>query len=197
VAKIRRDGSLVWLLAPHKGWNDPQSQRLLTAVDASGTAYGDSVQLGDAAAGDPSVPDFDWPFGQHSPTLLRDGDLLLFDNGVSRHFGPPYASYSRAVIYHIDEAAMTIRQMGQLVLTRRESSYFVSDTCQLPATGNIFIQPGGSATNPAVAKEYTVTVAADGTVSFDTLVFGAALDMSWADPSRLYVYSYRGHRWSF
>jgi len=196
VAKIRRDGSLVWLLAPHKGWNDPQSQRLLTAVDASGTAYDDSVQLGDAAAGDPSVPDFDWPFGQHSPALLRNGDLLLFDNGVSRHFGPPYASYSRAVIYHIDEAAMTIRQMGQLVLTRRESSYFVSDTCQLPATGNIFIQPGGSATNPAVAKEYTVTVAADGTVSFDTLVFGAALDMSWADPSRLYVYSYRGHRWS-
>ena len=24
VAKIRRDGTLVWLLAPHEGWNEPQ-----------------------------------------------------------------------------------------------------------------------------------------------------------------------------
>ena len=197
VAKIRRDESLVWLLAPHKGWNPPQSDKLLTAVNASGTPYDDSVQQGDAAAGDPSAPEFDWPFGQHSPVLLRDGDLLLFDNGFSRHFGPTYASYSRAVIYRIDESAMTIRQMGQQVLTRRESSYYVSDTCELPVTGNIFIQPGGSASNPAVAKEYAVHAAADGTVSFDKLVFGAALDMSWADPTRSYVYSYRGHRWPF
>ena len=197
VAKIRRDGSLVWLLAPHKGWNPPQSAKLLTAVDASGTPYGQSVQLGDAAAGDAAAPDFDWPFGQHSPALLRNGDLLLFDNGVSRHFGPTYASYSRAVVYRIDEASLTIRQVGQYALSKRESSYFVSDTCQLPATGNVFIQPGGSATNPAVAKELTSHVADDGTVSFDTLVFDAALDMSWADPSRWYVYSYRGHRWDF
>ena len=38
VAKIRRDGSLVWLLAPHKGWNAPQSDKLLTAVNAAGTS---------------------------------------------------------------------------------------------------------------------------------------------------------------
>ena len=37
----------------------------------------------------------------------------------------------------------------------------------------------------------------DGTVSFQTVVFDAALDLSWADPSRWYVYSYRGHRWMF
>jgi len=196
VAKVRRDGSLVWLLAPHKGWNPPQLQKLLTAVDAAGMPYGDAVQAGDTAAGDPAAPDFDWPFGQHSPTLLRNGDLLLFDNGYSRHFGPPYASFSRAVVYRIDETAMTIRQMGQFILTKRESSYFVSDTCQLPATGNLFIQPGGSASNPAVVKELTSRLADDGTISFDTLVFSASLDMSWADPTRWYVYSYRGHRWT-
>jgi len=197
VAKIHRDGTLVWLLAPHKGWNAPQLPKLLTAVNAAGTPYGDAVQAGDAAAGDPAAPEFDWPFGQHSPTLLRNGDVMLFDNGVSRHFGPTYASYSRAVIYRIDEAAMTIRQVGQYALTKRESSYFVSDTYQLPATGNIFIQPGGSATNPAVVKELTTHVAADGTLAVDALVFGATIDMSWADPSRWYVYSYRGHRWTF
>jgi arylsulfate sulfotransferase len=197
VAKIRRDSSLVWLLAPHKGWNEPQLGKLLTAVNASGTPYEDSVQLGDAAAGDPNAPEFDWPFGQHSPTLLSSGDLLLFDNGVSRHFGSPYASYSRAVIYRIDEAAMTIRQLGQFALTKRESSYFVSDTYQLPGKGNILIHPGGSSSNPAVVKELATHVADDGTLSFDTLVFDAALDLSFADPSRWYAYSYRGHRWTF
>jgi arylsulfate sulfotransferase len=197
VAKIRRDGTLVWLLAPHKGWNEPQLDRLLTAVDASGTPYDDSVQLGDEAAGNTILPEFDWAFGQHSPALLPNGDLLLFDNGISRHFGPQYASNSRVVIYRIDEAAMTVRQMGQYELTKQESSYYVSDAYQLPTTGNVFIQPGGSPINPATVKELTTEVAADGTVTFDTLVFGASLDLSWADPSRWYAYSYRGHRWVF
>jgi arylsulfate sulfotransferase len=197
VAKIRRDGSLVWLLAPHEGWNEPQLGKLLTAVNASGTPYDDTVQLGDAAAGASTAPEFDWPFGQHSPALLPNGDLLLFDNGVSRHFGSPYASYSRAVIYRIDESAMTVRQMGQVILTTRESSYFVSNTYQAPMTGNLLIHPGGSSSKPAVAKELATHVADDGTVSFDTVVFDAALDLSWADPSRWYAYSYRGHRWVF
>ncbi|MBN2191198.1 MAG: aryl-sulfate sulfotransferase, partial [Polyangiaceae bacterium] len=197
VGKIRRDGTLVWLLAPHEGWNEPQSQKLLTAVDASGTPYGESVQLGNEPAGDPSAPEFDWPFGQHSPALLPNGDLLLFDNGCSRHWGPPYASFSRAVVYHIDEAAMTVRQMGQYVLSRSESSFFVSNTYRLPETGNVFLQPGGSAGDPAVAKEVTTHVADDGTVAFDAVVFDATLDLDIIDASRWYIYSYRGHRWTF
>jgi hypothetical protein len=48
-----------------------------------------------------------------------------------------------------------------------------------------------------VAKEFATHVADDGTFSFDTLVFDAALDLSFADPSRWYAYSYRGHRWRF
>ncbi|HEY6726393.1 MAG TPA: aryl-sulfate sulfotransferase, partial [Polyangiaceae bacterium] len=87
VAKIRRDGTLVWLLAPHAGWQEPQSQKLLTAVDATLTPYAEPVQLGNEAAGDPSTPEFGWAFGQHSPALMPNGDLLLFDNGSSRHFG--------------------------------------------------------------------------------------------------------------
>lgn len=197
VAKIRRDGSLVWLLAPHEGWNAPQLDKLLTAVNAGGTPYDDSVQLGDTAAGDAAAPEFDWPFGQHSPALLPNGDLLLFDNGNSRHFGPTNASYSRAVVYRIDEAALTVRQVGQYILSKRESSFYVSDTYQLPMTGNVFIQPGGSATNPAVAKELATQIADDGTVTFGTLVFNATLDLGFADPNSWYVYSYRGHRWTF
>ncbi len=52
-----------------------------------------------------------------------------------------------------------------------ESSYFVSNTHRLPMTGNILIQPGGSAIRPAVVKEVATQVADDGTVAFDTVVF--------------------------
>jgi arylsulfate sulfotransferase len=197
VAKLRRDGTLVWLLAPHKGWNAPQSAKLLTAVSAAGTPYGESVQLGDEASEAGTTPEFDWPFGQHSPALLPNGDLLLFDNGCSRHFGPPYASFSRAVVYRIDEAALTIRQVAQFVLTRAESSYFISNTHRLPVTGNILIQPGVNSRRAALVKEVTTQVAGDGTITFDRVVFDAAIDLSWVDASRWYGYSYRGHRWTF
>ena len=197
VAKIRRDGTLVWLLAPHSGWNEPQSHKLLTAVNELGEPYSESVQLGDEAAGDSLDPEFDWIFGQHSPFLLPNGDLLIFDNGCRRHFGPPYDSYSRAVIYRIDETAMTVHQIAQFAFNRLESSYFVSNTHQLSVTGNILIQPGGSAWNPAVFKEISPQIADDGTITFDTVVFEATLDLNIIDLNSWYIYSFRGHRWTF
>lgn len=197
VAKIRRDGALVWLLAPHKGWNAPHSSKLLTAVDAGQTPYADAVQLGTQAAGTASSPEFDWPFGQHSPVLLPNGDLLLFDNGASRHFKGFCGSFSRAVIYRIDEAAMTVRQVGQFILGKSESACYTSNTYRLPATGNLFLEPGFTNNKIAVAKEVTTQVAADGTLAFDKVVFDAAIDMSIVDTSRWYVYAFRGHRWTF
>ena len=196
VAKIRRDGTLVWLLAPHKGWNPPQSGKLLTAVSATQAPYADAVQLGNQSAGDASAPEFDWPFGQHSPALLPNGDLLLFDNGASRNFAGFFGSFSRAVIYRIDEAAMTVRQIAQFILSKSESSYTISNTHRLPVTGNIFVQPGSASGNNAVAKEVTTQVADDGTVAFDKVVFDATLSLV-VDTSHWYVYSYRGHRWTF
>jgi hypothetical protein len=129
--------------------------------------------------------------------LLPNGDLLLFDNGASRHFSGFCGSFSRAVIYRIDEAALTVRQIGQLILSKAESSCYVSNTHQLPVTGNIFVQPGGTGGNTAVAKEVTAQVAADGTITFDQVVFDATIDLGVVDTSRWYVYSFRGHRWTF
>lgn len=200
VAKIRRDGTLVWLLAPHKGWNEPQSEKLLTAVDATLTPYDEPVQLGDTAAGDPSAPEFDWAFGHHSPALMPNGDLILFDNGSSRHWGNICGVVSRAVIYHVDEAAMTVRQMGQFLLNRSESSCFVSNTHLLPETGNLFIQPGSSyfdtRSSTNVVKEVETEIADDGTIAFGTVVFDATIDMS-VIPAGFAPYSFRGHRWRF
>ncbi len=138
---------------------------------------------------------FDWPFGQHSPALLPNGDLLLFDNGASRNFAGFWGSFSRAVIYRIDEAAMTVRQIAQFILSKSESSYTVSNTHRLPVTGNIFIQPGSATGNTALAKEVTTQVSDDGTIAFDKVVFDATLNLV-VDSSH-YVYSYRGHRWTF
>ena len=200
VAKIRRDGTLVWLLAPHEGWKEPQAQKLLSAVDANLLPYDEDVQLGSEAAGEASDPEFAWAFGQHSPALLPSGDLLLFDNGSSRHFGPICGSVSRAVIYRIDETELTVRQMGQFILNKAESSCFVSNTYWLPGTGNLFIQPGGqffdTGSNTAVVKEVQAQITGDGTITFDAVVFDATLDMN-VIPDDFFAYSYRGHRWIF
>lgn len=200
VAKIRRDGTLVWILAPHEGWQDPHAQKLLSAVDAALSPYAASVQLGSEAAGEPSNPDFDWAFGQHSPALLPNGDLLLFDNGSSRHFGAICGSFSRAVIYRIDEDALTVRQMGQFILSKAESSCFVSNVHLLPVTGNLFIQPGSaffdSGTSSPIVKEVGTVFANDGTADFGAVLFDATLDLSMLQ-SGSFAYSYRGHRWTF
>ena len=195
VAKIDRAANLVWLLAPHRDWKAPQSDRLLTAVDATGVAYPANVQDGRVAATDGS---FDWPFGQHSPVLLSNNDLLLFDNGANRHFGGGCSS-SRAVIYRVDEVAMTVRQIGQLVLDKSKSSCYVSNTYQLPVTGHILVQPGGiqqsGMSRSAYVAEVTTNVASDGSLSFGAVVFDATLDLSMLAKGS--AYSYRGHRWRF
>ena len=197
VAKLRRDGTLVWLLAPHEGWNAPQSEKLLTAVSASGTPYDEAVQLGDEAAGDPTAPEFDWPFGQHSPALLPNGDSAPVRQRLQPSLGGPLRELLACRGLPHRRGGHDLRQVAQFVLTRAESSYFVSNTHQLPVTGNILIQPGTTARRAAVVKEVATQIADDGTVTFDRVVFDAAVDLSWVDASRWYGYSYRGHRWTF
>ncbi len=199
VAKIRRDGTLVWLLAPHKGWKAPQSAKLLTAVSASGAPYAESVQLGTrpqairrhrssigplVSTRQPCCPTATCSCSTTAPAAIGGG----------------LRSFSRAVIYRIDEAAMTVRQIAQFVLSKSESSCFVSNTHLLPVTGNIFIQPGSTyfdtSGNLAVVKEVATQIADDGTIAFDSVVFDATLDMSVARAG-FFAYSYRGHRWTF
>src|SRR5712664_2471218 len=123
VAKITHTGELRWLLAPHRGWQGMQASRLLTAVGDSGLPYADMVQQ-DGAEDLGASMEFDWPWGQHSPVVLTNGDVLLFDNGFHRHFAPDSpVRFSRAVIYRIDENAMTVRQLWQYGAARGEE-YF-------------------------------------------------------------------------
>ena len=146
VVRVTEDNRPRWILAPHRQWGRagfdgrgaPTGSYLLTAVDSSGTPYPREVQNGSVSA-----PDFDWPMGQHAVSLLENGNLLLFDNGLRRNFGPA-GSYSRAVEYAIDEEQKTVRQVWQYGKERGLDFYspVTSDVDVLPATGNRLITSG-------------------------------------------------------
>ena len=146
VVKVTMDNELVWILAPHKGWGAAgdmgqgaeTSPYLLTAVDASGVAYDQSVQDGDALA-----MDFDWTWGQHAPLILPDGNIFIFDNGFNRQFAAA-GPYSRGVEYRINETDMTVQEVWQYGQERGIElfSSIVSDVDYLPGTGNRLFMPG-------------------------------------------------------
>lgn len=146
VVKVDQQNNLQWILAPHVGWKksgfDQQgfetSPYLLTAIDDEGTPYPQEIQEGRASA-----DDFDWPMGQHALTVLPNGHLLLFDNGLRRHFEAGL-SYSKAAEYEIDEESKTIRQVWQYGKERGKemSSPITSDVDALTETGNRLITSG-------------------------------------------------------
>src|SRR5690606_29149957 len=98
---------------PHRAWGKAgfdgtglkTTNYLLQAIDSKGEVLPPAVQEGTA-----STEDFAWPTGQHALSVLENGNLLLFDNGLARNFENKF-SYSRAVEYHIDDANKTIQQV--------------------------------------------------------------------------------------
>lgn len=112
VIKVDWQNQLKWILSPKYDWGSTSGNTfedyLLTAVDANGQAYSDSIQMGFFAD-----QNFDWPWVQHSALLAKNGDLLLFDNGWNRQYignGTANQLYSRFVRYHIDEANATVSE---------------------------------------------------------------------------------------
>lgn len=154
VVKVGRNNELKWILSPHKGWGNSGADGngysldslLLTAVNASGTAYDTSIQNGNT-----SDPGFDWPWGQHAPMILPNGNIAMFDNGVNRFYtdvpgsdnGPNYSKY---VEYEIDESSMKVKQVHAYGESRGAEAYslIISDVDYLPNTGNVLFCPGVS-----------------------------------------------------
>ncbi|GAB5552299.1 MAG: aryl-sulfate sulfotransferase [Saprospiraceae bacterium] len=146
VVKVNEDNQLNWILAPHLNWGKAgfngqgldTRDYLLTALDKSGEILPAKVQQGLAG-----TDDFEWSTGQHAVTVLENGNLLLFDNGLRRNFqaGP---SYSRAVEYKIDEDNKTIQQIWSYGKERGQDMHSVitSDVDVLPQTGNRLIVAG-------------------------------------------------------
>lgn len=91
-------GEINWILSdPNDEWPEYLAEKLLT----------------------PTNDEFEWQYGQHNAIWLPDGDIMMFDNGDYRSknkediLDAATQSYSRAVIYHIDEENMTVSQQWQ------------------------------------------------------------------------------------
>ncbi len=93
---------------------------LLDPLDKDGNPIDDN----EVVMGFANHDDFAWPFRPHSPVILENGNVMLFDNGLARNFTfPPFSSnhYSRAVEYEItpdptDGYGGTIRQVWEFVI---------------------------------------------------------------------------------
>lgn len=159
VVKVSKSNQLQWILAPHKGWGKAgingdgfeTSDYLLTAVDASGSPYNNNIQLGlEEPAG------FSWPWGQHAPMYLENGNLFLLDNGFNRQFTGE-EQYTHGVEYDIDEDALTVAQVWEYGKERGAEFFspIISDVDVLPTTKNRLITSGISfaATNYSTIVE--------------------------------------------
>jgi hypothetical protein len=93
-------------------------------------------RLGDG--GDFTLEAGRWFFHQHSPEIQPDGTLLLYDNGTGNPDQPDAIAQSRAVIYKLDETAMTARQVWEDGGPTRLSD-IMGDVDRLPSGGYLIL----------------------------------------------------------
>lgn len=201
VLKVSPDNELRWILAPHRAWGkagfDGQGLNtqdyLLQAIGADGQILPAEVQEGTLA-----TDEFEWPTGQHALSILKNGHLLLFDNGLSRNFSNEF-SYSRAVEYEIDEQAKTIRQVWAYGKSRGMDlfSAITSDVDLLPQTNNRLITAGNIRLSslPPHAKMVEVTFP-DNEVVFEANLFLKDAKGSGAQEWAQFDLLYRGERYT-
>ena len=137
---------MAYILAPHREWGTSGggtdlTQFLLTPLDANNTPITDM----DVLDGISNHPDFEWSWYQHSPILMPNGNLMVFDNGDNRNYtgaGP----YSRAVEYEIDETNKTIKQVWQYGKERGAETYsrIVSKVSYVADNNSILFTPGAA-----------------------------------------------------
>ncbi len=143
--KLTRENEVIWVLAPHRGWNHAGDgtdlkTKLLHPLDAKGRPITDLRVV----TGHSNHPDFSWTWFQHAPKLTPQGTLFLFDNGNRRNYNYLSGRYSRAVEYRIDEEAMTIQQVWEYGRERGQATYAgaVSDVDYHPEEKTVAFMPG-------------------------------------------------------
>jgi arylsulfate sulfotransferase len=150
VVKLSFDNQVKWILAPHKDWGlngrgEDLNKFLLAPLDANGNKITDDNIL----QGNSNAPDFEWCWYQHSPILMPNNDLMVFDNGSTRNYNDNQTHYSRAVQYKIDPLKMTIKQIWDYGKERGRDTYsmIISSVKYLPEKNHILFSPGFNVTN--------------------------------------------------
>ena len=146
LVKISWDDQLKWIMSPKQNWEKSGRKGqgyetkpfLLTPVDQDGKSYHHDIQIGNKSA-----DDFDYPWAPHAPSLLPNGNIIVFDNGTFRNYNKN-DPYSRAVEYEVDEANKTFKQIWQYGKERGDKlfSSIVSDVDYLTNTKNILMTSG-------------------------------------------------------
>jgi hypothetical protein len=191
--RVGRDGTLHWILAPASGWGAQFQEKLLGGL-------------------------YEWPFHPHDPTLLDNGDILLFDNGCVRAVPPQQPMpieqcYSRAVRYTIDSTARQATEVWAWDGRSSELPYsaYLSGARELPKTRNVLVTAGGVLHKPdgqrtdvppdgvGSVRLFEVTQEARPRVVFDLAIQCDADDSSrgWAAFRSTHLADLYGGRFSF
>lgn len=144
ILSFSRAGSPNWIISPHKFWGANYQSLLLKPISEDGVSITDPAVIN----GDASAVGFDWPWGPHTPVVLSEDRILVFDNGYNRNWLPNFDSgvmnYSRVVEYKIDLTKKTVQQLWSYgkELGRQGFSQAVSGVQYLQQTGNVLFCPG-------------------------------------------------------
>lgn len=176
IVKLNNKNEISYIIAPHKEWDISGngldlSQFLLTPLDAEGIEITDT----DVLLGNTNHPDFEWAWYQHSPILMPNGNIMIFDNGDNRNY-IGFEQYSRAVEYEIDEENMTIRQIWTYGKERGQETYsrIVSKVSYIKENNSVLFTPGASSPSGKVVEvDYlTKQVIFEATVTAPNALFG-------------------------
>ncbi len=147
--KISATNQVKWIISTHGGWGTSRdgvdlNTKLLTPLDQNDQPITDVNVLN----GIENHTDFEWAWYPHSPMVMPNGNIMVFDNGDKRNF-TGIEQYSRAVEYKIDEVNKTIKQVWQYGKERGIKTYsrIQSDVDYLPGKNNILFVPGWNVDN--------------------------------------------------
>ncbi|WP_157558043.1 aryl-sulfate sulfotransferase [Niabella aurantiaca] len=144
IFRFTHTGNLRWIISPHKYWGTAFQPYLLDPVDEDGVPVTDPAIIN----GDAHTAGFDWPWGPHTPVVISDDHILVFDNGYNRNwvpnFGSGAANYSRVVEYKIDIKKRTVQQVWSYGRERDAAGFSqaLSGVQFLPQTKHVLFCPG-------------------------------------------------------
>ena len=190
LVKLTNDNEVVWILAPHRGWGlsgkgTDLTTRLLQPLDAGGQP----ITLVNVLDGSDNTASFEWPWYQHAPQVMPNGNVILFDNGDNRNYQG--GSYSRAVEYEIDAGQMTVRQVWSYGKARGGETYsrIVSDVDYHESSNHVFFSAGAVANSSVYGKIVEIDYTSN-TVLFEASVIAplAPFDITFHRTERLSLY---------